>query len=107
MEDFQVFIKTEQEEMEDVSMHHTPSRLEDAPSTEPVKSERCLWLIITYLFELNLCIFWEKIKAWIFLNLLFKAFFSNGFSSIKTEVDPWQLLETDLVEGCDPLVLDR
>ncbi len=93
--------------MEDVSMHHTQSRPEDAPSTEPVKSERYLWLI-TYIFQLNLRIFWEKIKAWIFLNLTFKAlFFSNGFSSIKTEVDPWQLLETDLIEGCDPLVLDR
>jgi len=29
------------------------------------------------------------------------------FSMIKTEVDPWQLLETDLVEEDDPLVLDR
>jgi hypothetical protein len=55
MEAFQVFIKTE-EEMEDVSMHHTQSRPEDAPSTEPVKSERYLGLI-TYLFELNLRIF--------------------------------------------------
>jgi hypothetical protein len=26
---------------------------------------------------------------------------------IKTEVDPWQILETDLVEGDDPLVMDR
>jgi hypothetical protein len=42
MEDFKVFIKTEQEEMEDVSMHHTQCSPEDAPSTEPVKSERCL-----------------------------------------------------------------
>jgi hypothetical protein len=31
--------------MKDVSMHHTQSRPEDAPSTEPVKSERYLWLI--------------------------------------------------------------
>jgi len=60
MEAFQVFIKTE-EEMEDVSMHHTQSRPEDAPSTEPVKSERYLGLI-TYLFELN-------------LHLIFKALF--------------------------------
>jgi hypothetical protein len=42
MEAFQVFFKTE-EEMEDVSMHCTQtSRPEDAPSTEPVKSERYL-----------------------------------------------------------------
>jgi hypothetical protein len=41
MEAFQVFIKTE-EEMEDVSMHRTQSRPEDAPFTEPVKSERYL-----------------------------------------------------------------
>jgi hypothetical protein len=26
---------------------------------------------------------------------------------IKTEVDPWQILETDLVEGNDPLAIDR
>jgi hypothetical protein len=26
---------------------------------------------------------------------------------IKTEVDPWQHLETDLAEGDDPLGLDR
>jgi len=29
------------------------------------------------------------------------------YRPIKTEVDPWQLLETDLVEGDDPLLLER
>jgi hypothetical protein len=29
------------------------------------------------------------------------------FRLIKTEVDPWQVLETDLEEGDDPLNLDR
>jgi hypothetical protein len=40
METLQVFIKTEEEEKEDVPMHHTQSPPEKLPYIEPVKSER-------------------------------------------------------------------
>ncbi len=39
------------------------------------------------------------IEAFTFLMLLFRL--------VKTEVDPWQNLETDLAKGDDPLGLDR
>jgi hypothetical protein len=40
METLQVFIKTEEEEKEDVPMHQTQSPPEKLPYLEPVKSER-------------------------------------------------------------------
>jgi hypothetical protein len=39
------------------------------------------------------------VEAFTFLMLLFRL--------VKTEVDPWQHLETDLAEGDDPLGVDR
>jgi hypothetical protein len=67
METVQVFIKTEEEEKEDVLVHQTQFLLEETPCVESTESERL----------------------------------------IKTEVDSWQHLETDLAEGDDPLGVDR
>jgi hypothetical protein len=40
METLPVCIKTEEDEKEDVFMHHTPFLKEETPCVEPVKSER-------------------------------------------------------------------
>jgi hypothetical protein len=40
METLPVCIKTEEDEKEDVLMHHTPFLKEETPCVEPIKSER-------------------------------------------------------------------
>jgi len=43
----------------------------------------------------------------VYLKLIQEVYNSMFCSLIKTEVDPWQLLETDLLEEDDPLEFDR